>query len=121
MASLTGIACGRSGVRSAAAKSCWHAEPGLASSAASGLQVSATEGPGLGHADRTLRRTGAGGESRDFALRKRLDGGYTLAQRNANITEIVPDSFRYFFDFLPGLVTTWHELRLRVGRRCPVD
>lgn len=53
----------------------------------------------------------------DFALRKRLDGGYTIAQRNASVAEIVPDSFRLFFDFLPSLRTSWHELRLRVGGR----
>ena len=53
----------------------------------------------------------------NFAFRKRLDGGYTLAQRNANLAEIVPDSFRFFFDFVPSLVTQWHELRLRIGRR----
>jgi glycine/D-amino acid oxidase-like deaminating enzyme len=53
----------------------------------------------------------------DFAFRKRLDGGYTIAQRNANLAPIVPDSFRLFFDFLPALKTQWHELRLRVGKR----
>ncbi len=53
----------------------------------------------------------------NFAFRKRLDGGYTIAQRNANVAEIVPDSFRFFFDYLPSLVTQWHELRLRVGGR----
>ncbi len=53
----------------------------------------------------------------DFAFRKRLDGGYTVAQRNANIAEIVPDSFRFLGDFLPGLVRQWHEIRIRVGRR----
>ena len=53
----------------------------------------------------------------DFAFRKRLDGGYTLARRNANIAPIVPDSFRLFFDFLPALTTQWRELRLRIGRR----
>jgi glycine/D-amino acid oxidase-like deaminating enzyme len=53
----------------------------------------------------------------DFAFRRRLDGGYTLAQRGANISEIVPDSFRLFFDFLPALKAQWHELRLRVGKR----
>jgi glycine/D-amino acid oxidase-like deaminating enzyme len=52
----------------------------------------------------------------NFAFRKRLDGGYTIARRNANVAELVPDSFRLFFDFLPALVTQWHELRLRVGR-----
>ncbi len=52
----------------------------------------------------------------DFAFRKRLDGGYTIARRNANVAELAPDSFRLFFDFVPALVTQWHELRLRVGR-----
>jgi len=53
----------------------------------------------------------------DFAFRKRLDGGYTIAQRNANVAPIVPDSFRLFFDFMPSLRTSWRELRLRVGKR----
>lgn len=53
----------------------------------------------------------------NFAFRKRLDGGYTVAQRNANIAEIVPDSFRFFGDFLPGAMRQWHEIRLRLGRR----
>jgi len=53
----------------------------------------------------------------NFAFRKRADGGYTIAQRNANLVQIVPDSFRYFADFLPSLVRQWHELRLRIGRR----
>jgi glycine/D-amino acid oxidase-like deaminating enzyme len=52
----------------------------------------------------------------NFAFRKRFDGGYTVARRNANVAELHPDSFRLFFDFLPALVTQWHELRLRVGR-----
>jgi len=53
----------------------------------------------------------------NFAFRKRLDGGYTVAQRNANIAEIVPDSFRFLGDFLPSVVKQWHEIRLRVGPR----
>jgi glycine/D-amino acid oxidase-like deaminating enzyme len=53
----------------------------------------------------------------NFAFRKRLDGGYTIAQRGANITPIVPDSFRLFFDFLPSLAKEWRALRLRIGRR----
>jgi glycine/D-amino acid oxidase-like deaminating enzyme len=51
-----------------------------------------------------------------FAFRKRLDGGYTIAQRSANLAPIAPDSFRLFFDFLPALVDQWRELRIRVGR-----
>ncbi|WP_395019727.1 NAD(P)/FAD-dependent oxidoreductase [Dongia sp.] len=73
----------------------------------------------LGSVMRTAPFTGPGpavGADR-FAFRKRADGGYTLAQRNANLAHIVPDSFRFFADFLPSLVKQWHELRLRVGRR----
>ncbi len=32
----------------------------------------------------------------DFALRKRLDGGYTVASLGGSIADIVPDSFRFF-------------------------
>ena len=53
----------------------------------------------------------------DFAFRKRLDGGYTVAHRGASVAEIVPDSFRLMRDFLPALRAQRHELRLRVGRR----
>ena len=52
-----------------------------------------------------------------FAFRKRLDGGYSIARRNASYSEITPDSFRLFFDFLPRLLTSYHELRFGIGRR----
>lgn len=52
-----------------------------------------------------------------FAFRKRLDGGYSIARRNANISEIGPDHFRLLGDFLPRLIANRHEIRLRVGRR----
>ena len=51
-----------------------------------------------------------------FAFRKRLDGGYTIAQKNANIAHIVPDSFRLFFRFLPAFRSEGNEIRLRLGR-----
>ncbi|HEY0421066.1 MAG TPA: FAD-binding oxidoreductase [Acetobacteraceae bacterium] len=51
----------------------------------------------------------------DFAFRKRLDGGYSIALRNSSISEITPDSFRLFREFLPSLRKSWRELRLRVG------
>jgi glycine/D-amino acid oxidase-like deaminating enzyme len=66
-------------------------------------------GPVAGAPDRA-----AGADN--FAFRKRLDGGYSIARRNANVAELTPDSFRLFFDFLPALVTQWHELRLHIGR-----
>ena len=52
----------------------------------------------------------------NFAFRKRLDGGYSVSQR-ASVADIVPDSFRLFFDFLPAMRTTWKDLRFRIGPR----
>ncbi len=53
----------------------------------------------------------------DFAFRKRADGGYTVAQRNAMEAAIVPDSFRLFRQFAPALVKQRRELRLRASPR----
>jgi glycine/D-amino acid oxidase-like deaminating enzyme len=52
-----------------------------------------------------------------FGIRRRLDGGYTIAHGGANIADIVPDSFRLFFQFLPAARAEWKALRLRLGRR----
>lgn len=50
-----------------------------------------------------------------FAYRKRLDGDYSIALRNANITPILPDNFRLMGEYLPSLLGSWRELRLRLG------
>jgi len=52
-----------------------------------------------------------------FAFRKRMDGGYSIARRNANTAEITPDHFRLLQDFLPRLINNRNEIRLRVGVR----
>lgn len=52
-----------------------------------------------------------------FAFRKRLDGGYTIARRNANIADITPDSFRLLLQYLPTLKENYGEIRMRFGRR----
>ncbi len=52
----------------------------------------------------------------DFAFRKRQDGGYTVSQRAA-VSDIVPDSFRLFGDFLGALRNTRRDIRLRLGNR----
>lgn len=52
----------------------------------------------------------------NFSFRRRLDGGFTIALRNTNVAPILPDSFRLLPQFLPTLATSWHELRLRLGR-----
>ncbi|PLP61127.1 hypothetical protein CYK37_02220 [Mesorhizobium loti] len=51
-----------------------------------------------------------------FAYRKRLDGGYTIANGSENRAEITPDSFRFFKDFLPLLRIEGRHLQLRFGR-----
>jgi glycine/D-amino acid oxidase-like deaminating enzyme len=52
-----------------------------------------------------------------FAFRKRLDGGYTIARRNANVADITPDSFRLLWQYLPTLRQNYGEIRLRLSRR----
>jgi len=51
-----------------------------------------------------------------FGPRKRLDGGYTVANWSANITDIVPDHLRFLRDFLPALRKESGSLKLRLGR-----
>ncbi|MBC7800340.1 MAG: FAD-binding oxidoreductase [Gemmatimonadaceae bacterium] len=53
----------------------------------------------------------------DFAFRRRADGGYTIAQRNAMEAAIVPDSIRQFRQFAPALLKQRRELRLQVSPR----
>ena len=52
-----------------------------------------------------------------FAIRKRLDGGYSIARRNANTAELTPDHVRLLSDFFPRLLASRHEIRLRLGSR----
>jgi glycine/D-amino acid oxidase-like deaminating enzyme len=51
-----------------------------------------------------------------FAFRKRLDGGYTVARRNANIADITPDSFRLLRQYLPTMRENYGEFSMRFGR-----
>ena len=52
-----------------------------------------------------------------FAIRKRQDGGYTVASGHENLSDLVPDAFRYAHDFLPALKSEWRSLRFRLGGR----
>ncbi len=52
-----------------------------------------------------------------FAVRKRMDGGFTIAHNHRSVADITPASFKHFFDFLPALKVDWQGLRLRIGRR----
>ena len=51
-----------------------------------------------------------------FSVRKRLDGGYTIAQQHLNIVDIVPDSFKLLLKFWPALTHDPWSLRFRVGK-----
>jgi glycine/D-amino acid oxidase-like deaminating enzyme len=57
----------------------------------------------------------------DFAFRRREDGGYTVARRGAMVSELTPDHFRLFFDFLPTARRERRELRLRLGERFGIE
>jgi len=52
-----------------------------------------------------------------FAYRKRMDGGYTIANGSANVVPLVPDTLRFFREFLPAARATRRSLRLRLDRR----
>ena len=53
----------------------------------------------------------------DFAIRKRADGGYTIATGEGNVVDIVPDSFRLMRQFLPALRAEWNALQFRLSDR----
>ncbi|NVK35641.1 MAG: FAD-binding oxidoreductase [Rhodobacteraceae bacterium] len=52
-----------------------------------------------------------------FAFRKRQDGGYTIADGDINVVDLVPDSFRYGLQFLPAYAKEWRSLNFRLGLR----
>ncbi|MEM7428675.1 MAG: FAD-binding oxidoreductase [Pseudomonadota bacterium] len=52
-----------------------------------------------------------------YAFRKRTDGGYTIAHGGVSVSDIVPASFRYLFDFIPALKAEWGSIKLRLGSR----
>ncbi len=53
----------------------------------------------------------------NFAYRKRADGGYTIANGQANVVPITPDTFKFFFEFLPAARAERRGLRLRLDDR----
>ena len=62
----------------------------------------------------TIRHSVVGAK---LAIRKRLDGGYTIADDTFNTADIMPDSFRLLPDFLPTVLKNWGDYRLRISRR----
>ena len=57
------------------------------------------------------------GSGPGFGFRERLDGGYSFGMRSAHPVEIVPDSFRFMFDYIPALKNEWRAMKFRVGKR----
>ncbi|NRB19837.1 MAG: FAD-binding oxidoreductase [Rhodobacteraceae bacterium] len=57
----------------------------------------------------------------DYALRKRADGGYTVAKGTENMVDIVPDSLRLGLQFLPAFLSEWRSLRFRLSGRWQVE
>jgi len=52
-----------------------------------------------------------------FAVRKRQDGGYTVASGHENIVDIVPKSFRFALAFMPAFRAERRSLKFRIGGR----
>jgi glycine/D-amino acid oxidase-like deaminating enzyme len=51
-----------------------------------------------------------------LGIRRRVDGGYTIAHGTILDHSITPSTFRYAFKFLPALKQEWNVLRLSIGR-----
>ncbi|PZR00257.1 MAG: FAD-dependent oxidoreductase [Cereibacter sphaeroides] len=54
-----------------------------------------------------------GAVDNDFAIRRRIDGGYTLAPGSEHDFFVGPDAFRRFRTFLPVLKQSWRSTHLR--------
>lgn len=63
----------------------------------------------IGH-DRTF-------SGNSFAVRKRLDGGFTVAHNHFSVAELTPQHLQFFADFLPMLKLEHKAIKLRVGSR----
>jgi glycine/D-amino acid oxidase-like deaminating enzyme len=51
------------------------------------------------------------------AYRRRLDGGYNIANSRSAIADIEPDNLRFLRHFLPALRMEWRDLHFSVGRQ----
>lgn len=52
-----------------------------------------------------------------IGIRKRADGGLTVANGVANVADLTPDHFRFALDFLPALAADWRNVSLSIGDR----
>ncbi|WP_075217975.1 NAD(P)/FAD-dependent oxidoreductase [Mongoliimonas terrestris] len=52
-----------------------------------------------------------------FAYRRRLDGGFTVADGDRNVHTLVPDSFRFLRAFVPAFRAEGESVQIGFGRR----
>lgn len=50
------------------------------------------------------------------AIRRRQDGGYTIARSGSYTADLTPDSFRYLKHYLPVLFSDFSEMKIRLGQ-----
>lgn len=55
-------------------------------------------------------------KSAGAAIRRRADGGYTIARTGATTFQITPAAFRHFKPFLPALKREFGKIKFRFGR-----
>ncbi|WP_034293528.1 FAD-binding oxidoreductase [Herbaspirillum sp. RV1423] len=58
-----------------------------------------------------------GASNKQFAFRKREDGGYTIASGFRTYADITPDAFRLFFKYIEALKSQRGALRITLGKR----
>lgn len=54
--------------------------------------------------------------SKAVSIRRRADGGYTIARTGASRAEILPKNIRYARHYLPVLRRDWQKLKFRLGK-----
>lgn len=52
-----------------------------------------------------------------IGIRKRADGGLTVANGVANVADLTPDHVRFTLDFMPALMADWQHVSLAFGSR----
>lgn len=52
-----------------------------------------------------------------IGIRKRADGGLTVANGLANLADLTPDHFRFIREFLPTLIADWRNVSLGLSDR----
>lgn len=67
-----------------------------------------------GPRDAGLRHTISGGK---YALRRRLDGGYTITHNHLSVAELTPAHFRHYMTFRPLMKLERKGVKIKLGTR----